>query len=264
MGSAADGIVERYRRSPQHPEPARALHRVDAALHAADADAARRRLDPRLLEAGDVQGLGQAREVGQPRREADEVHVVGGARVERRDLLGGEPEPRGGGRQLEAELALVAARQLDGPRRGQDVRARPHGQRGQSRRELGIPDRERIVVHEERAVARHRLDDARDPVGSNQIVEGEHAQRHVASDLVGQLHGQRPVPAREKPRLGIDRHAVLPGMTTVTAAGTRRGTGRAPPRRPPRAAPGTARRPARAGTGRPRSRAPLPSGRRGR
>ena len=163
-------------------------------------------------------GLGQAREVGQPRREADEVHVVGGPAWSAATSRG-EPEPRGGVRQLEAELVSVAARQLDGPRRGQDVRARPRGQRGQSRHELrhtrSRADRSTRGARGSSAPSRR----CPDPVGSNQIVEGEHARRHVAPDLVGQLHGQRPVPAREKPRLGIDRHSGLKPALTGPALG---------------------------------------------
>src|SRR6266542_5766715 len=68
-------IVEGEWRATEHPEAARALDRVDAALDAADADAAGRGLGARLDESRDVKALGHARHVGQPRCEAHEVDI---------------------------------------------------------------------------------------------------------------------------------------------------------------------------------------------
>src|SRR5207249_10541527 len=69
-------IVERHWRAAEDPEAARALDRVDAALDAADADAARRGLRARRVEARDVDALGHPGHVRKPGGEADEVDQV--------------------------------------------------------------------------------------------------------------------------------------------------------------------------------------------
>jgi hypothetical protein len=141
-----------------------------------------------------------------PGGEADEVDVVVGVRVEARHLVGSEPEPGGGRLQLEAQLAPVAARQLHGADGRQDLRTRliqEFPERGGQRL---VADHERLVVDEQRAIARNGLVDPGHASLPDQVLESQDAGVDVPGDLVAQLDGERAVPARQEPRLEPDRH----------------------------------------------------------
>src|SRR5262249_19817037 len=186
----------------------RALHGIDAALDAADADTAGWRLEARLLEPRDEEALGHAGHVGQSRGEADEVDVVVSVRVEVHELVQRQAALRRRGLHLEAQLSLVAAGHGHRARRGQDLGPRLAPERVEGSGQLFPSDGERVVVDEQRAVAGNGLGDATQLTLPDQVLERENPRIDLAIDLVAQLDRERLVPARQKAGLGVDAHAL--------------------------------------------------------
>ena len=193
---------ERYRKD-RRSGAAWCRHR--APKENADGHAAGRRLRARVLQSRDREPPGHAGHVRQPGREADEIDVVLRAGVQPDQLVGREPELLGGGRQLEAQLALVAARQLHRARRRQHVRARARPQLAQGPGERVVADDQRIVVDEQGAVRRDRLGHARNSPLLDHPVEGVHALVDLDADLVAELDRDGQVAGRQESRVEIDQ-----------------------------------------------------------
>ncbi len=184
------GIVELQRCASEHPVAAGALDRVDAALDAADPDAARRHFRARRLEPRDVERIGHAPHVGQAWREPDEIDEVVGAGVELHELIGAEPEPLGGGHQIEAELGIVvAAGQLHCSRGWQHGRVGLVGDRGDRGAQGFVRGDARVVVDEQRAEARRHLGDAGQALLLDQVFERANAGVELYADLLAEDDG---------------------------------------------------------------------------
>src|SRR5213079_2326567 len=103
--------------------------------------------------------------------------------------------------EIEAELGiLVAAGQLD------EARGRQHGRGGlweqlaDGRAEGVVADLARIVVHLQRAEGGHRLDDARQRLLLDEVLEGAHPAVDLDADLLAELDGNREIARREEPQ----------------------------------------------------------------
>src|SRR4030095_1025589 len=108
---------------------------------------------------------------GQAGVRAGEVAEIRGAGGEAEELVHGELETRGGRHEIEPELGVVATRQLDETRGWQHAGPRLLGQIAERDAERVVPDARGVVVHEQRAKARHALDDAGDGLLLCQVLE---------------------------------------------------------------------------------------------
>ena len=148
-----------------------------------------------------------ASHVRKPGREADEVDVVLGARVEVDDLGGRQVEPAGDFLEIGTVDSAVGARELHPTaRRGRGIR--------QSVRQLEKPRPERrprqdarIVLDQKRSERGHRVDEPRHPRVEQQALQGQRARVRLAGDLVAEFDRDGAVPGGKQARRRIEPHS---------------------------------------------------------
>lgn len=208
-GLGAGGIEAAHRR-PAEEAPARGPgDGIDVALLAADADRAARDVLARLRQAGRVQDLGLAAEIGEARREADHEDAVVGPGMECDQLFGREALHAGHLLKILPHLAAVEAG--DPPEPARRRRERPGRDLEKPGAEVLRADAFGVVAHEKRAVGRHDVEDAREVAGPRGLLDSlrkrDDAGIGLGIDAFADLDGEGAVAAGKK--AGGHRHGII-------------------------------------------------------
>ncbi len=182
---------------------------VDARLLPGDAHRAGGHAGARRGQAGRGQGLRQAAQVGEARREAQHVHPVGGAGMQPDHLFHGEAVVLSDELNIGAKLPAVDHRDFFKRRLRQGDRRTAGGYGGHLLLNVGEGKLLCIVVDQERAIGRDGLAQA----GQARQRQGVGQRLHLAidrlADLVGELHQQGGIASGEE--AGVVSHGLENG-----------------------------------------------------
>ena len=184
-------------RSSEKMPAARRREALDACLHAADRDRSGRREYARTGPPWHVQGLVETGQIRPTRREADHRDAVVAAGMPRHDLVGRHVLAFRD--LLEIDAVLAAIGNGNAPAARFRARLRRHLRECQQLLAERIEvDPHGIVVHQQRAIGRHRLGHALDLGGIQRSIERQHALVGGVIDGLGEFHRDGAVATRQQ------------------------------------------------------------------
>ena len=193
-----------HRRSSEQMPAARRGQALDAGLHAADRDRSGRSEHPRTEPSRHMQRLVEPRQIRPARREADHRNAVIAAGMPCHDLVGRQVQVPGDVLEVDAVLAAIGDGDAPAPRLCRS-RRRLLGQRQQFLAKRVEIDLYGIVVHQKRAIGRHRLGHTLDLCRRERAIERQHALVGGIIDIFGEFHRDGAVATRQQAGRGQGR-----------------------------------------------------------